>query len=106
MKERKFNIRGFEWVVRFIHTTDLPDDTLGRTLSHKQIIEIDDSLTETETRNVVTHEVVHAYLALAGRNFEDNVSNESICEFFVWNMAEIAKTRDEILEWRKGWING
>lgn len=55
-------------------------------------------MSKEEIKLILTHELVHAFLGMGGRAYEENISTESVCEFIAWNIDEIIKSRDKILK--------
>ena len=98
-----FNIKigGYNWRINFMSNGTLPyDNALGFTYSNKQEINITNALDMANTEIVIMHEVVHALLITQGRDFDNNFSQEDLCNFIAWNFKEIQRITKEIMEKR------
>lgn len=97
MKTIKITISSYIWVVKFLDSNQMRKNDYGTCWTLQRTIEIDNQLGYEETKIILGHELVHAYLAVYGRNNTDVMDTEDVCDFIAWNMDELIRKRNEIL---------
>ena len=96
----KIKLLGQEWKVRFLRRHLMSDENNGTCWHLKKTIDIADDLTEAEARFVLMHELTHAIFGMCGRVFDEEFSEESICETFAWHADEMIAVRDRVIRER------
>lgn len=92
-------INGIEWVVSFVDRThtELVDEngdqvSYGVTCLRECEIYIDSELSKDHMRQIITHELVHAF-AFSYRESIDCESEEKICDFIAAHFDELKACR-------------
>ena len=66
----------------------------------ERAIKIVDDLDEINTEITIRHEVTHAILYTQGRAFQENFTQEDVCEFIAWKLPEINDVVERIMNSR------
>ena len=88
------------WSVRRLPPEDMDWQKFkmyGYTWDQHRAIDILDTLSEEDLPLVIKHEVVHALLDTQGRRYQKKFDVEEVCEFIAWNIDEINKISNEII---------
>ena len=96
----KVKLLGHKWEIRFLKRQLMQDENNGMCYVLKRTIDIADDLTEAEVRFVLAHELTHAVFGMCGRAFDEEFSEESVCETFAWHADEIIAIRDRVIRER------
>lgn len=95
----KVDIRSRKWSIRIVPRHLMPvEGADGFCHEHRCAIDIVDDLEPQAMKIVLTHELTHAFLTMAGCFEENAFKQEYVCDFVAWNVDELIKTRDEVLE--------
>ncbi len=97
-------INSVKWIVFFVDKTheELIDDdgeqsAYGVTCPRECEIYIDDELPKDHMRQIITHELLHAF-AFSYRESIECESDEKICNFIAAHFDELKRLRKEILK--------
>ena len=96
----KVKISSRIWSVRFLKPEQMRESEYGTCWTLKRAIDIDGTLDYEETKIILGHELVHAYLAAFGKLHNKNFDEEEVCDFITWNIDDIISVRDKILKER------
>ena len=73
------------------------EGALGFCYEHRCAIDVRDDLDKQTTSIVLTHELAHAFLIMAGQFEENAFKQESVCDFIAWNADELIAVRDSVM---------
>ena len=71
---------------------------MGFCHEHRCAIDVQDDLDMQTTSIVLTHELAHAFLMMAGQFDENSFRQESVCDFIAWNADELIAVRDVVID--------
>lgn len=98
----KVKINGRTWSIRFMKPEFMTEDHYGTCWTLYRAIDINSTFLYEETKLLLTHELVHAYLASSGTAHQEKFDTEYICDFIAWNIDDLISVRDKILKERFG----
>ena len=98
----KVKIGAHLWSIRFMEPHLMRPDDNGTCWTNRKCIDIDNTMDKTETKLILMHEIVHAFLGTEGRVYQKDFDDESICEIIAWNIDEMISVRDKVLKARYG----
>ena len=97
MKNVKVNIGGYTFDVEFTKPSEMPGFD-GKVMPNEMKILVRNDLSETATKLIVAHEVVHAILDTQGRVYQRKFELEDVCEFVAYRLDEINVIVNGIME--------
>ena len=98
----KVKIGNRDWSIRFLKPEMMRENEYGTCWCLKRAIDIDNSLDIEETKIILTHELSHAFLAVAGKLHVHDYDEENVCDFIAWNIDNIISIRDRVIKERFG----
>ena len=100
----KIKLHDYTWNVELVDPSD-PDlengKFDGRTSYKKLRIVVANDQASDLIKEVLIHELTHAYLGMQGRYNQRKLTTEDVCEFIGWNAESIVNNANKILkEWK------